>query len=130
MAGYPPYRRAQRLSYAVAALTPEVDRQQLLLAPSTMARLILMTEFLTEARKGLEVAIAMRVAGIDPTEGGGLEERTSLSCGCGGGGESDEPGTECIRRGRVSPDHPTPIPTPAKPTARRRAAACWAVCCG
>ena len=65
MARYPPYRRAQRLSYAVAALTPEVDRQKLLLAPSTMSRLMIMSEFFCEARKRLEVAMALRVAGMD-----------------------------------------------------------------
>ena len=39
-----------------------------------MARLILMTEFLGEARKRLEVAMAMRVAGIDPADGGGSDD--------------------------------------------------------
>jgi hypothetical protein len=34
-----------------------VDRQALLLAPSTMARLIIMSEFFCEARKRLEVAV-------------------------------------------------------------------------
>ena len=94
------------LLWQVASLTPEVDRQKLLLAPSapeaprpcaagppplapwlrasipllhgacvgTMARLILMTEFLGEARKRLEVAMAMRVAGIDPADGGGSDD--------------------------------------------------------
>ena len=35
----------------------QVDRQALLLAPSTMARLMIMSEFFCEARKRLEVAV-------------------------------------------------------------------------
>ena len=68
MAAYPPMRRIQRLSYVAATLAPELDRQSLLVAPSTMARLYMLIDFLTEARKKLAAMVALRFGG---TEGGG-----------------------------------------------------------
>ena len=71
MAAYPPMRRIQRLSFVAATLTPELDRQSLLAAPSTMARLYMLIDFLAAARKKLAAMVALRFGGADDWEGGG-----------------------------------------------------------
>ena len=70
MADYPPMRRIQRLSYVAATLTPELDRQSLLAAPSTMARLYMLIDFMAEARKKLAALVALRFGGTADGEGG------------------------------------------------------------
>ena len=56
---YPPVRRAQRLSYLMAAMLPELDRQALLARSSVRERLKLGIFHLCETRMRLRARIAL-----------------------------------------------------------------------
>jgi len=60
MASFPAIRRAQRFSYLVASLVPEMDRQVLLDARSTRARLEIELTIFTTARQRLAALSALR----------------------------------------------------------------------
>ena len=62
-AAYPPSRRAQRLSFLVAALLPELDRQTLLQAPPTSARLKMELLHVKDSQARLAALAALR--GLD-----------------------------------------------------------------
>ena len=62
--GYPPVRRAQRLSYLMAALVPELDRQALLGKGSVRERLTHAIFHLCERRTRLSARLALEASGV------------------------------------------------------------------
>lgn len=68
--GYPPVRRAQRLSYLMAALVPELDRQALLGKGSVRERLTHAIFYLCERRTSLSARLALEASGVG---GGGVD---------------------------------------------------------
>ena len=65
--GYPPVRRAQRLSYLMAAMVPELDRQKLLRQSSVRERLKMGIFYLCETRMRLRARLALEASmgGVD-----------------------------------------------------------------
>eukprot|EP00965_Chrysotila_dentata_P170754 5636892-Pleurochrysis_carterae.AAC.5 len=56
---YPVRRRAQRLSFLMSSLLPDLDKQALLQATSTAERMELVTEFLVEQKGRLAALVAL-----------------------------------------------------------------------
>mmetsp|Transcript_465 Transcript_465/g.1516 ORF Transcript_465/g.1516 Transcript_465/m.1516 type:complete len:251 (+) Transcript_465:386-1138(+) len=69
---YPPVRRAQRLSFLMAMMLPQFDRQRLLEAASVRERLQLGVIYLGELRRRLVATRLLQdVPGVEDVEGGG-----------------------------------------------------------
>ena len=73
LAKYPAARRAQRLSFCIAALLPSLERQPLLEARSTVTRLQLELEMLREMLQKLRILVALRSSQVS-VEGIGGED--------------------------------------------------------